>query len=818
MSNDDKKVLLRGRKKVTIKKSSDYISVRTKRGTPPETVTRSMDCQLDKHIAQQNISVFNVNPNRRESLLEEMKQQYDVVYAANVFQMENDPDGQLFLTDELTIQFESGTSAQVITELGNQFGIEYVKQVKGLVDCFVFKVAEGNDLDTVDTTNALIERPEVAWCEPNVVVKQQAYYTPSESLYDEQWHLFHNGGINLEDGAHVDAEKAWDITRGNRSIIVAVADDGFDLAHPDLSGQNKIVGAYDFFSQDFDPIPDDPQENHGTSVAGVAVGEENGAGVLGIAPGCSLMPIRTSGFLDDNSVEALFEYVMESGAAVMNNSWGPSAINFPLSLRQSNAVARCAQKGRNGKGVMIFFAAGNSNRPINGIINEQGWPNGELSGPTQWLDGFATHPDVIAVAACTSLNTKSFYSSWGDEISVCAPSNNGHPGIGFSFTFPYVRGSFPGRGIVTTDRLGAAGYDSSSDYTFNFGGTSSAAPLAAGVGALILSANPNLTVVEARQILESTTDKIEDSSTDPQLGFSFGTYDENGHSKWFGFGKVNAFKAVSAAIGNDTGNQGEQEETEGRLQFISMPNAEIPDNNRLGLTDTITINQSGALDNLTVVVNIEHSYIGDLRVTLISPRGERFVLHDRTGASKVNLNQKYDAFNVTSLSALKGAEIKGQWQLEVLDLARLDVGMLVDWRLDFSVNQSDFIELVDESGITIPDADPEGITRTIVVDRSGEITGIAVDIDISHTYVSDLVVRLIAPNGLSILLHNRTGGSTDNLIRSFTLEDNLGLDKLIGIDALGTWTIAIQDLAFRDVGKLNRWGLNIELANGGSAV
>ena len=807
MSNQEKKILLRGGQRVGIQKSNNYISVRTKRGGAPEMATRSMDCQLANHIEQQNIAVYEVEPTKRELLLSEMKGQFDVAYASNVFNLESDPKSQLFLTDELTLQFEPGTAEATINQIAETFGINYKQRVKGIDNCFVFLVAEGNELDTVDITNALIENPAVAWCEPNVVVKEAFYYTPQDTVYDEQWHLFHNGGIQLEPGAHVDAEKAWDITRGDRAIIVAVADDGFDLNHPDLSGTNKIVAPRDFQGRDFDPNPDRTEENHGTAVAGVAVAEENGVGVIGIAPGCSLMPIRTSGFLDDNSIETLFEWVTVNGAAVMNNSWGPAALNFPLSTRQYNAISRAARLGRNGKGLMIFFAAGNSNRPVNGIVNETGWPENELSGPVQWLDGFATHPDVIAVAACTSLNTKSFYSSWGDEISVCAPSNNGHPGIGFSPTFPFVRGSFAGRGIVTTDRLGAVGYDAG-DYTTNFGGTSSASPLAAGVGALILSANPALTAREARQILESTADKIEDNSTDPQLGFSYGTYDENGHSKWFGFGKVNAFKATQAARGQqpDTGTTDPEP-----LQFSSAPNVEIPDNNDNGITDTINVDQSGLLSKLVITVNINHSYIGDLVVTLIAPGGDRFVLHNRSGSSGQDINQKYDAQNVPALANLTNQSINGNWQLEVIDLARFDAGALLDWTLDFEISNAEQFTFMDEAGVTIPDADPEGVTRTIAVDAQGAIKQMELALDISHTYVSDIVVELTAPTGQSTIVFNRTGGSADNLIATFSSASTPGLADLVGQSPGGDWQLNVRDLAFRDVGKINRWSLTFDI-------
>ncbi|WP_363318816.1 S8 family serine peptidase [Microcoleus sp. CAWBG51] len=344
-----------------------------------------------------------------------------------------------------------------------------------------------------------------------------------------------------------------------RSIVIAIADDSVDLTHPDFQGQGKIVSPIDFKDGDTSPMPVAESDNHGTSCAGVAAAEENGKGTVGVAPGCALMPIRTSGFLDDESIEKIFNWAIEKGAAVISCSWGAGALYYPLSLRQSAAITKAATQGRGGRGCVILFAAGNANRPVNGAVDEKGWPNNVVGGKTNWLAGFAVHPDVIAVAASTSLNKKAAYSNWGTSISVCAPSNNAPPGTwlpetGFIATAPEVTQYLPGLGVFASDRVGVVGYDSG-DYTNSFGGTSSATPVVAGVAGLVLSANPRLTAREVRGILEQTADKIVDADADPQLGNRLGNYDANSQrSDWFGYGKVNALKAVQAAVRKAGGN------------------------------------------------------------------------------------------------------------------------------------------------------------------------------------------------------------------------------------------------------------------------
>ena len=169
-------------------------------------------------------------------------------------------------------------------------------------------------------------------------------------------------------------------------------------------------------------------------------------------------------------------------------------------------------KGRNGKGCIITFAAGNGNEDIQ-------------------YDGYASYPKVIAVAACNDTSKRSVYSDYGDAVWCCFPSNDigsrilGHPEPVTS-------------GIYTTDRKGSAGYNRNGDYTDDFGGTSSACPGVAGTIALILSVNPELTLQQLKDIIRDTAVKI-----DPENG----QYDVMGHSRYYGYGKVDAEKAVKKA-------------------------------------------------------------------------------------------------------------------------------------------------------------------------------------------------------------------------------------------------------------------------------
>jgi subtilisin family serine protease len=172
------------------------------------------------------------------------------------------------------------------------------------------------------------------------------------------------------------------------------------------------------------------------------------------------------------------------------------------------ALADAGQIGRRGKGSAIFCAAGNgSGSPV-------GFP--------------ARDANAVAIGASTDRATLAGYSNVGPEIALVAPSSGGTRDI---FTTDV---SIANRGFNVG---GADGGGADGLHTNSFGGTSSATPLAAGVAALVLSVNPNLTRTDLRDVLTSTADKIGSG------------YDVNGHSDQFGFGRINAGSAVDAAVG-----------------------------------------------------------------------------------------------------------------------------------------------------------------------------------------------------------------------------------------------------------------------------
>lgn len=370
--------------------------------------------------------------------------------------------------------------------------------------------------------SSLIEIAEPDLATPG---KIQAFALPTDTLIERQWHLkntgFHRGtNIGFKPGADARVLAAWQEaqTLGSPLVVVAVIDDGFDLSHPDLSGSGKIVAPRDFSRNNANPLPDLLNHDwHGTACAGMAVGNADGTGIVGAAPGVRLMPVRWGRQLSDTNIERWFDYVREQGAWVVSCSWSADARDFRLSERKRRAIRQCAREGRNGKGCVICFAAGNESRDIN-------------APAAQSVNGFAIHPDVIAVAACTSRDQRSDYSNFGDAIAVCAPSSGSG---GWGITTSDVMGQY----ISEDGMLLEAGYGSGV-FTDEFGGTSSATPLVAGICALLLSIRPEMTASAVKELIQQTARRIGPPSA----------YDAQGHSREFGFGCVDAHSAVRALL------------------------------------------------------------------------------------------------------------------------------------------------------------------------------------------------------------------------------------------------------------------------------
>lgn len=330
----------------------------------------------------------------------------------------------------------------------------------------------------------------IDWAEPYYL--DELVYLPDDPDYSTQYAL-----------ARIEAEKAWDITKGSRDVIVAINDTGVDWDHPDLAAniwvnEDEIAGngidddnngfvddirGWDFGglngTPDNDPMED--RSDHGTHVAGiVSAVTDNGVGIASIGFNTAIMPVKTS--RDDirtSNGNALIAYgydgiiyAVDNGASVINCSWG----SYSYSIAAQEVINYAVQNG-----ALVVGASGNEG------VAEVIYPGG--------------YKGALSVGATTSTDTKSSFSNYGKFVDVMAP----------------------GSGIWSTWQ---------NDTYLSLSGTSMASPLVAGLAALVYDRFPNYTAEQVAEQIKATCDNID--SVNPSL------------VNLIGAGRINAFSAVSA--------------------------------------------------------------------------------------------------------------------------------------------------------------------------------------------------------------------------------------------------------------------------------
>ena len=367
-------------------------------------------------------------------------------------------------------------------------------------------------LNTLYQVKTLNLDPEVAVAGLNYI--RRILFVPNDQFYPVQWHY---PQINLP--------QAWDVTTG-ANAIVAVIDTGVALGHPDLQGQ--LVAGYDFIDDPatagdgdgIDPNPDDPGDHsnndnsssfHGTHVAGtVAAATNNGVGVAGVAFGAKVMPLRALGI--GGGYDYDIEQAVRFAAGLANDSGTvpprrADVINLSVGGPGFSPGSQAVYDQARAAGVVIVAAAGNDGAS-------------DLTYP-------AAFPGVIAVGAVDINRALAPYSNFGSWVSVVAPGGN---------MAQDVNGDGRPDGVastVATDKGGVL------EYVYGiYQGTSMATPHVAGVIALMKAVAPNLTPQAIVSLLTSgaLTDDLGAAGKDDQ----------------FGYGLINASKAVAAAGGGSS--------------------------------------------------------------------------------------------------------------------------------------------------------------------------------------------------------------------------------------------------------------------------
>ena len=517
---------------------------------------------VEKAVLDQRVRVFRApagsDAERLAQIATELSRLEGVRHAGPVVAFRR--NSVAFVTNEFFVKFKPAVQRDEGMALIAGQGLTVRQSIAYARNTFLVDARDARS--GLAACQALVESGRVEYAEPNLVsTSQDDVVMPTDFLISKQWHipLVNLPGawseLQLLNGPGVAAQRAGDLTFGSENITIAIFDRGIpsqtlvsgmvETLHPDFkgavtSGSPKISQYFDFAAMVANN--DNTVENHGVKCAGIAAAFANNPspvlgeleGVVGAAPNCRVMAIMRDvggtekayadayiwmAGLDPKNTDPGFPTPLASGegADVISSSFGlDGTAGAPISGLMKDCFDTVTTDGRDGKGAVLCFSVGNV--PVDYRL-QRPW---------------AAYEKTIAVASTTDRDTKSPFGGFGPGIEVCAPGGNGLNDL--------VTCDLPTAGTIEGHTGG------SFDYTQSFAGTSASTPLVAGIAALMLSANPNLTWSEVLEILCDTAMKVDPANTDP-VG-QWRDTDGDGvtdYSDWYGCGRVDAKAAVVAA-------------------------------------------------------------------------------------------------------------------------------------------------------------------------------------------------------------------------------------------------------------------------------
>lgn len=413
--------------------------------------------------------------------------------------------GVLGVSNIFYVKLREVKDLDVLKEIANKAGVQIVGNNIYMPLYYALQLPEQSRKNTLEWANYFQETHLFESAEPAFIYHN--LQLTNDPLYPKQWGVKNTGQYGGIPGIDINVEDAWAITKG-ANAKVAIFDHGFEMNHPDLQPNVYGVG-YDATTA---TSPSQVRGSHGTPCAGIiGAVQNNNIGISGVAPEASLISISINLLFSDTPMMLAngFSWAWQNGIDVISNSWGGYAPSNII----TDAISDALTLGRQGKGCIVVFAAGNEN-------------NTNVRYPGNYF------PEILVVGAM---------SPCGERKSPTSCEQETWWGSCYGPTLDVVA---PGVKIATTDRQGQNGYGPG-DYIEHFNGTSSACPFVAGVAALVVSANPNLTGKEVRDIIESTTRKVR---TDL---YQYNTVVDRANGSWnfeMGYGLVDAKSAVIKAI------------------------------------------------------------------------------------------------------------------------------------------------------------------------------------------------------------------------------------------------------------------------------
>ncbi|MCI0450228.1 MAG: S8 family serine peptidase, partial [Chlorobi bacterium] len=632
-----------------------------------------------------------------------------------------------FTTDEIIVKFKKNVTGFDIQSLNRLYKTNIIEQISSFENTYLLSV-DSNSTDNVFEVSSKYSITQlVEFAQPNFIrlgmlldaeFESVPPYMPNDTMIPNMWHI-RNTGNNIPDsiqgipGCDMNMLKAWDITTGNPTVLIAIVDTGIDTNHSDLRDnlcdRTLWYDAYDNNQRPYD------QHYHGTGVSGTALAVGNNIqGTAGVAFNCRVMPVRVFGPFPAAATTDLIlgkglNWAWMHGASIINCSWG-GGIPTPMI---THAIQNAVNYGRNNRGTIVFGGAGNDD--TDSVI----YP--------------ASMPEVIGVGGLspcnerknpTSCDTKGGHGTdwgacYGNDLSLVAPT-----------TYIYTTTLFGGWGLGS--------------------GTSVASPLAAAVGALMLSRNIYISGDSVRLIIERTAKKVGN--------YSYNVVKENGLWNYeMGYGRIDADSCLKMT---PAGPNQTYERVPPIINIFPPESrvynnpisvyADIYDNAGVGtgLNSPRLYYRTLQTNNLQVIIGSKISQYRFRFTFPLIPYSEGLFYY--IAAQDVTPVPNFMTY------PLGGAGVNPP-------------GTIPPPKLMFVRNTSTVDSFYLSSDVPKPIIANSETTFVSVLNNpvSRMILDVNCAIDIQHTYDADLNVSLTSPSGTEIVLVAGTGGDGDNFTNTY---------------------------------------------------
>lgn len=477
-------------KKIPLIKNEDKVSVSIPKDNKKTSEKIIANIRILSKIKDEDFDIFVISRSEYEKLTSSSSWKEDaksVIITPNYITAN---EIEVFMTPYLNLQLKKEEDIDVLTTCAEKYGFKIVKQEPLMPLWYILALTPDCDKNSLECANQLWESGEFAASVPDFWSDDLT--CSNDTSFYQQWGLYNSSHTDID----ISACSAWDYATG-RDIKIAIVDTGVDSTHIDL-GSNISNLNYD---TETSSTTIQLYEDHGTHCAGIAAAiKDNTTHIAGVAPEATIISVSCN--IGDTTTNSRINrakgitWAYQHGADIISNSWHSGTYHSAIDKAIYNAFIN----GRQGKGCVIVFSAGNDDHNY-------------VNYPADCND------TILVVGSIDSTGNRATSSNYGAKLDLVAPGVN----------------------ILSTLPNNTTGYGS---------GTSMACPHVAGVAALVLQRNPDLTVSQVNGIICGNTKKL--STVNFNESKPYGSWNNK-----YGYGLVDAYKSVinthgTAYIQNDT--------------------------------------------------------------------------------------------------------------------------------------------------------------------------------------------------------------------------------------------------------------------------